>query len=278
MTDEKDLPKIMLAIPTGSIKEYAFLYMLASIRNLYYPVDKLEVHIGFTDRGDALSEQALARLKGLVANAFIPFSVTIHKTKPTEKDIERWGPYCAVIVNLHEMRKVFLDGDAKYFWVLGGDNPPNSGVLRRLLNLNVDVAGALIKQRPTRGRHFDPDGCKDANAIRTVFWVYSWRPEDIRQSTYEPKLKHSLLRSWVEMPPMHLAYFGKEGNVEYGCNFGSGCELVKRKVIEAIGYYLGQGYHSEDIHFGQWANYLEFKTALDPNVVCGHFDPDGRLY
>lgn len=274
-----DLPKIFIAIPTGSIKEYAFLYMLASLRNIYYPPEKLEVHFGFTDRGDGKSGTSLQHLKGLISNAELPFSVTIHTTNPSKTDVERWGPYSAVILNCHKLRTVFLDGEADYWWILGGDNPPGSGTLRRLLDLNVDCAAALIHQRPNRGREFDVDGDKDGRIIKPIFWDYVWRPEDVRnRKDLEPKLKHSLLRSWVEMPPMKLAAVQETREVIKGCNFGSGCELVKREVLESCGYYLGLGYHSEDIAFGQWVNYLGYSTALDPKIICAHFDPDGRLY
>jgi hypothetical protein len=272
-------PKVFVAIPTGSIKEYAFLYMLASIRNIYYPPEKLEVHFGFTDRGDAKSCEALAHLKGLIANAEIPFTVHIHTTNPAPEEVDRWGPYSAVIVNCHILRCVFLDGDADYFWILGGDNPPGSGTLRRLLALEADCCAALIHQRPNRGREFDVDGDKDARSIRPIFWEYVWRPEHVRsRKDLEPQLKHSLLRSWVEMPPMRLAKIQDTKEVIKDCTFGSGCELVKRRVLEDCGYYLGLGYHSEDIAFGQWVGYYGYSTALDPKIICAHFDPDGRLY
>jgi hypothetical protein len=271
-------PKIYVAIPTGSVKEYALLYMMAALRNIYYPHDSIQIHFSITDRKDQASATYIQHVKGIVANSKMPMDFTIHYTTITPQEAERWGPYSAVIKNLHELRKDFLDGDADYFWVLGGDNLPGTGTLKRLLDLNVDVASALIRQRPLRGREFDVDGDKDAKSIRPCFWEYVWQPNDVRnRKDLEPKLKHSLLRSWVEMPPMRLALI-KDNTVFHTCNFGSGCSLVKRKVLESIGYYLGNGYHSEDIHFGQCANFLGFTTALNPAVICAHFDPDGRLY
>lgn len=270
-------PTVYVAVPTGNIKEYASLYMLASLRNIYYPPEKLSINVAITDRGDEKSKGFIKRFRNLVANAEMPFPFHIHVTKPTEQEVKRWGPYCAVIKNLHHLRLDFLDGDADYFWVLGGDNPPESGTLRKLLKLEADVAGALILQRPLRGRQFDPDGDRDANIIKPICWQYVWTPRDVeKRRDLEPKLRHSLLRSWIEMPPMRISVTHNELMRE--CNFGSGCSLAKRTVMEHIGYYLGNGYHSEDIHFGQWANFLGFTTCLDPNTRCRHFDPDGRLY
>jgi hypothetical protein len=277
---EEELPKVYVGIPTGPIKEYASLYMLASLRNIYYPKDKLEINIGITDFNDSQSHQYRARFTALLENALMPFPTNIHMTTSTLQEQERWGPYHAVIKNLHELRKDFLDkNEFEYFWLLGGDNPPSSGILRRLLALNVDYAGALISQRPTRGRKFDPDGDKDARSFLPIFWQYLLTPKEIRKRTdLEPKLRQSFLRAFTEMPYMALMQIDRSKGAIHCCNFGSGCVLIKRRLFEHIGYVLGKGYHSEDLHFGQWANLLEFETALDPNIRCAHFDPDGRLY
>lgn len=235
--------------------------------------------MAITDRGDTASKEYIQHMRGLVENSKMPMEFNIHVTKPTQQEIDRWGPYVAVIKNLHVLRQDFLMKGFDYFWCIGGDNPVGTGTLRRLLELDVDVAGALIRQRPNRGREFDIDGDRDAKSIRPMFWEYVWTPEDVRKrKDLEPKLKENLLNAWVEMPPMKLKWLTDKDKTLYGCNFGSGCELVRREVLECIGYYLGMGYHSEDIHFGQWANFLGFRTALNPKVMCAHFDPDGRLY
>jgi hypothetical protein len=72
-------------------------------------------------------------------------------TAPDKEEFAKWGTYALVIANLHELRLKFLDSDADYFWVLGGDNfPLDRHMLKKLLKMKADVASPIIAYRPSR--------------------------------------------------------------------------------------------------------------------------------
>jgi len=270
-------PKVFVAIPTGSIKEYSLLYMLACLRNLDYNHDNLVVWFAVTMRYPD-DESYYTRLKNLVGNAALKFEVNILRVRPKLEEKERWGQYYAVICNLHELRKIFLDGDCDYFWLLGGDNPPPRQTLKRLLKADADVASAMIYQRPHRGRELDVNANVAKDKPYPMFWMYKWTLDDIERPDFEPVLKEELRKMWINIP-MFKAVETTQRFVVRNVSFGSGCSLSKRRVQEYVGYYLGEaGYASEDLTYMQYVNALGFSSALDTGVHCLHFDPDGRIY
>ena len=248
--------------------------MLASLRNIDYPPNKIKLVVAVTDRGDSESNRFTIEVINLMDNAMLDFSFEILKVKSSKEDMERWGQYYAVIMNLHRVRKIFLDApEFQYLWLLGGDNPPPRSALKRLLALKADVASGIINQRPNRDRFENKGG-----QVYPVFWEYVWTMRDLeKRKDLEPQLKEELRRAWIQIAFMLLAK-GKLKTVYRGVNFGSGCSLIKRKVLEYAGYYLGAGYHSEDIHFLQYVNAMGFKTALDTGIHIPHFDPNGDIY
>jgi len=271
-------PKIFIAIPTGAGKEYAALLMLASLRNLDYPPEQLVVWFAVTMRY-AVDEAYYTRLRNLVCNANLPFEVNLRRVRPAEEEKERWGQYYAVICNLHELRKIFLDGDCTHFWLLGGDNPPPRNMLRGLLDMDADVASPMIYQRPERGREMDVDDSYPRDKPYPMFWIYHWRLEDMeKRRDLEPKLKEALRAMWLNIPMIKLIVTEKK-LVAHGVSFGSGCSLSKRRVQEYAGYYLGEaGYCSEDLTYLQHVNAYGFDTAMNTALRCSHFDPDGRIF
>lgn len=266
-------PFIYLAIPTGAPKFYAIHRMIADIRNLDYPQDRLYVSFAVTDRGRSEDEAFYQCVCALMEHAHWKGPWQVLRVTASEEEMERWGQYYAVITNLHTMRKQFLDGDWEYFWVLGGDNPPKRDTLKRLLALDVDVGSAIINQRPMRGALL-----MGRDDVYPVFWKYVFTPKDVRpRLDLHPLVREAILQAWVQLAFMELVK-GEQNTVYHNVCFGSGCSLVKRRVLEYCGYYLGAGYHSEDIHFAHHASLYGFDTAVDTRTHCPHFDPNGSIY
>lgn len=268
------LPSIYVGIPTGDNKEYAVLYMLASLRNLDYPPKKLSVNWAVTHLGNQQSEEYLKRLRTLCEAANFPCEVKVHATYPVMADMMRWGPYFAVIMNLHLLRLDFLQSDCEYFWLLGGDNPPFRSTLRRLLKVKADVASAMLYQRYARKKFWK----EDMKKRYPVYWGRAWELEHLDELDLEPVLRDELRTAWLEFMFLDVPDL-PEGQVIRNSVFGSGCSLIKREVLEYTGYVLGSGgTQSEDLHFCQLAKLRGFDLAIDTSAVCIHFDPDGKVY
>jgi len=268
---------VFVTVPTGTVKEYSVLYMLAALRNLDYPPDKLTVWFAVTIRYP-VDEAYYSRLRNLVCNANLPFDVNIRRVRPTEEEKERWGQYYAIICNMHELRKIFLVGDWDYLWLLGGDNPPPRHTLKRLLKLDADVASAMVYQRPYRGRRYDVEDSIGKDKPYPMFWMYKWTLDELDRADLEPALKEELRKLWINLP-MFKAVETTQKFIVRGVSFGSGCSLSTRRVQEYVGYYLAKaGYSSEDLTYMQYVNALGFTSALDTGVHCLHFDPDGRIF
>ena len=267
-----------MAVPTGAVKEYAILYMLASLRNLDIEPHTLEAWFAVTMR-HPVDEAFHKRLQRLIRNANMPFQVNTLKVRPTEEEKLRWGQYYAVICNLHELRKIFLDGDYTHFWLLGGDNPPPRHALKRLLALKADVASAMVMQRPERGRELDAKAASvPKDKPYPMYWCYKWTLKDIERKDLEPELKEALRKLWINIPMFRTIETTQKFTAR-GVSFGSGCSLSTRRVQEYLGYYLGDaGYASEDIMFMQYVYAYGFEGAIDTGVHCLHFDPDGRIF
>jgi len=217
----------------------------------------------------------MMRAKTLINCANFPNDVIILKTELTSYDFNRWSQYMAVIKNLHEARKLFLDGDWQYFWLLGGDNPVPRHMLKKLLETDADVVSAIINQRPHRGFGVFED---NPGAIYPVFWHQTLMPEEIRKRRdLDPRIRIAILQAWINLCYYDLVQ-APSGKTYRKVAFGSGCSLIKRRVMEYCGYYLDGGYHSEDIAFSQYATFCGFDLALDTSLHCLHFDPNGLIY
>lgn len=275
-----DYPKVFIAIPTGAIKEYAALYMLASLKNIDYPNDKLSINIAVTTRKDNKHDLGYTkRLQALIDNAKISFTVTVTNVYPTKNEMERWGQYYAVICNLHELRKQFLDSDNEYFWVLGGDNPPPRHCLKNLLKIGADVNSAAVWQRPNRAKQYHIKGAPVNPEAEPIYFVHLWRMEDVqKRKDLDPRLKEALRKCLINLPMIQQITTDRNLTI-YNVSFGSGCSLSKREVIEHVGYYLTEAaYCSEDLSFIQWSQTLGFNNGLNLGLHCGHFDANGVLY
>ena len=251
--------------------------MLASLRNVDYPKTRLSINFAVTDFKNSESAQYIERLKNLLGNANLKCETTIQTTQPTMDDFDRWGPYYAVILNTHALRVKFLTGKASYFWLLGGDNPPPRGTLKKLLKVNADITSGCINQREKQCKKFDVE---TSPTLRyPIYWRYIWTMKDLEEHHLEPKLKNMMRQSWLEFMFLDAPPREASEHVIRECVFGSGCSLIKREVLEYIGYALGSGgTHSEDLHFCSHANLRGFETALDLDAQCLHFDEDGKVY
>ena len=67
-------------------------------------------------------------------------------------------------------------------------------------------------------------------------------------------------------------------NSSHRCS-GTGCTLIKRPVLENLGFYLPESkYHSEDINFFTHAYLNGYTTKCDTAFHIAHFDADGVVY
>ena len=268
----KPKPNVYIGVPTGWSKEYSILYMLASLRNLDYPADRLRLTFACTlIEGHPNFSMYHERLVQLVEAANMPFTTRVITTTLTDKDLDRWGSYMGVIRNLHALRLDFFKKRVdpwRYFWVLGGDNPPPRDLLCKMMKCKSDVVSALIRQRPV--------ACAKGTVYGDpypVIWSHHWKLKDIPRDL-EPVNREELRRAWRE-----FAFLKRwDGKTFNDVVFGSGCSLIKREVLECQGYTLGYaGNHSEDLHFCQMAMIHGFHTEVIEDW-CPHFDPDGKIY
>ena len=115
--------------------------------------------------------------------------------------------------------------------------------------------------------------------IYPVYWQYIWTMKDLDTLNLEPRLHDALRTAWTDFMFLGATSPPTPNKVIRHVVFGSGCSLIKRHVLEYIGYVLGSGgTHSEDLHFCSLANVRGYDTALGLEVRCTHFDADGRVY
>jgi hypothetical protein len=252
--------------------------MLASLRNIDYPKSKLSINFAVTDFQNAESAQFIEHLKSLLSAGHFNCETSIQTTQPSMDDYERWGPYYAVILNTHALRLSFLRGKYDYFWLLGGDNPPPRGTLKKLLGTDADLTSGCINQREKQCKKFEME---TSPTLRyPIYWRYIWTPKDLEDDpSLEPKLKSMLRQAWLEFSFLDTPPQKPDEHVIRNCVFGSGCSLIKREVLEYVGYALGSGgTHSEDLHFCNHVNLRGFDVALNLDAPCLHFDEDGKVY
>jgi hypothetical protein len=245
--------------------------MLASLRNLDYPPDKVKLTFAVTCiKGHGESVAYRDKLKMLLVSANMPYETTVIETWPTPEEFQRWGPYFGVICNLHALRLDFLrQTEYQYFWLLGGDNPPPRNTLKKLTRTRGDVVSAVINQRPLKS---------DSGKAIPVVWSRHWMLHDIPHGL-EPELREELRTAWREFAFLKQVTLPKSRQVLHHMSFGSGCSLISREVLEYSGYVLGYGAtHSEDLHFCQNLELLGFDAKVNLDAGCMHFDSDGKVY
>jgi len=169
---------------------------------------------------------------------------------------------------------VFLDSDADYFLSLGGDNPPPRDAVKRLMKLDADVASGICYQRPSQAQAWK-------EPVFPLVYEYTWKLDELPDDL-EDDVRREFETAWLNstlMVPLHTNPEWLKLETVRGYTGGTGCVLIRRKVLERIGFSLPPlGYHSEDIHFFNKANYRGFTTAWDLKLHVRHLDPDGSAY
>jgi len=265
---ETPCPKVYVAIPTGPPKDYALLTVFAALERLQY--DNVEVHLAVTRYADGSGDWFLDRVKLLSTQINMP--ITIHPTQ-VEKPVDEPVPFLAVLRNFRRLRHVFLDGDCPYFLSLGGDNPPPHQTIQRLLALDADVASGICYQRPGRGQA--------QHGVYPLAWTYTWTLDELPPDL-EEDVRKQFVTAWMNstlLLPVNIDLDWQRQNVLEYYSGGTGCTLIRRRVLERCGFELPvQCYHSEDMHFFNKANLRGFTTKCDLTFHVPHMAPEGESF
>jgi hypothetical protein len=273
----------MAAVPLGWTKEYAILYMLASLANVDYPTDKFKIVLAISDRDDPESKEFLDRVRNLVTYANIPFETEVIFTHPSGQEEHDWDTYRWIIHNLKELRSICLNSDCDYMWILGGDNPPLRGALKRLLALNSDIASALNNQRPSKSWY----NRKSFPLVYRHKWILKDLDKrclhngDVKPQYLNEVQKQELTKAWLNLG--FLTAISDERNwrshkILRNVIFGDGCCLINRKALEKIDYEVLHSYMSYDMMYAQRALAMGLSTAVDMKLVCPHLHYEGEAY
>ena len=271
---EQTFPKVFVGIPIGPSKLYSTYIMIAALTNLDY--SNLEIHWAVTGGDDhPIFQDYLDRLTQLCGAVKWNEGVTnhIHYVKLTPQ--ERNTNYVPILKNKTVLRDLFLDSDAEYFLLLGGDNPPPRNAIKRLMEIEADVSIGVCYQRPS---------VDNKCGVYPLVWRYMWMLNDLDKfKDLEPKNLEELRYAWLNCPSMINVYYDPEWKNEktvYDITGGDGCALIKRRVLEMIdwGVMPTKAYHSEDIHFMTLAIWHGFRTAVATDLHIPHFHSDGMCY
>lgn len=266
-------PKVFIGIPTGAPKLYSTYYMLAALANLDYKNVELHWAVTGVDEYPAYLDFH-GRLTKLMGATKFPdtWSTHIHWVKLSKE--EQRMQYKPILANKTVLRDSFLDSDAEYFLLLGGDNPPQRKAIKRLLEVDADVSMGTCYQRP---------GVDKSCGVYPLVWRFMWMPRELEGLKIDPRNKRELIEAWYMLPTLI--------NICYDFNWkrkrqinevvgGDGCALIKRKVLERIDWGLmpPMAYNSEDIHFMTTALYNGFTTACATDLHVPHLAEDGMMY
>jgi hypothetical protein len=149
-------------------------------------------------------------------------------------------------------RELFLGGDDEAMLIIESDIIPPPDTLKRLRDLNADLAYGVYCFRTERR----------ARRAINIFNRYKPWPEVTRNEGESLSTKGAELR-------MAIA-----NGVTECSGAGFGCVLIKRNVIEEIEFRLEDTGHC-DTYFTRDAYRAGYKIMADMNLVCGHVDTDG---
>jgi hypothetical protein len=264
------LPKVFIGIPTGCVKLYSTYYMIASLANINYP--NVELHWAvtgaaddprFSDFRDRLTKlcEAVKWQEG--------WSNTIHYVPLTKK--QRLYSYGPILENKTVLRNAFLDSDAEYFLLLGGDNPPPRDAITLLMMTGADVAMGTCYQRPGRSNL----------GTFPLVWRYLVRLDEIEKLDVDGVNKQQMRMNWLTSPPIiNVSYDPDftEQSIEWHVCGGDGCALIKRRVLETIDWGVtppDSAACSEDMYFMTQALYYGYSTACLPKLHIAHMSESG---
>jgi len=295
-------PKVFIGIPTGPSKLYSTYYMVAALANLDY--SNVEIHWAVTGGYDSKVfgdyKRRLTKLMEAVKWSdtvkwhvhYVPLDYKRRLTKLMEavkwSDTVKWHVhyvplskkqrftnYQPILQNKVVLRDAFLDGDAEYFMLCGGDNPPPRNSIKRLLRVGADVSIGVCYQRPNVDKR-----C----GVYPLVWYYAWMPRELeKHRDLHPLVLEQLRLAWLHCPAMINLSFNpnwRRRKTVWNITGGDGCALIRRAVLEMVdwGVTPDNAYHSEDIHFMTLALWHGFTTAAATDLHIPHFDPDGVAY
>lgn len=263
-------PLVFIGIPIGPSKLYSTPYMVASLANLNYP--NVELHWAVTGaHDDPRFEDYRQRLTKFCEATKWPESWkhTIHYVPLTKE--QRLKSYCPILENKTVLRNAFLDSDAEYFLLLGGDNPPPRDAILKLMATDADVAMGTCYQRP---------GVTDLGVYPLV-WRYMVLLSEIEALTVDEVNKQQMRMNWLTSPSViNASYdpdFTKQDILWSVCG-GDGCALIKRRVLETIDWGVtppDSAACSEDMYFMTQALYYGYSTCCLPKMHVAHMSDNG---
>lgn len=266
---------MFIGIPSGPTKLYSTYSMVAMLANLDY--ENMEIHWACTGgEEDPSFLEFKNRVTQLMDAVKWPETVEWHIHYVMLTPRERATQYIPILRNKELLRDVFLDSDAEYFLFLGGDNPPPRAAVKRLMEVDADVAIAVCYQRP--------DIDQENNAVYPLVWRYVWLPSDIEKlEDIDPRNMEQLRLAWFQCPTLLNLSFDsgwKRRKTIWSITGGDGCALIKRRVLEMIDWGIPplEAYHSEDLHFQSQAIWYGFSTACATDLHCPHMSPNGKFY
>ena len=265
--------KVFVGIATGAPKLYSTYYMIAALANLDY--NNLEVHwavTGCEEKGYDEFRQRLQQLIGAVAWSQ-GVTHTIHYVQLTKEERNRsYGP---ILKNKGVLRDIFLDGDAEYFLLLGGDNPPPRNAIRRLIAVDRGVVMGTCYQRPGQ----DP-----ACGVYPLVWRNLWFTRELeKHPELDDENRDQIMQSWLSAPVLVNVCYDpkwKSRGIIYNVVGGDGCALIQRKVLERIDWSTVplETYNSEDMYFMAQSIYYGFGTAVLTDLHIPHHHQSGLVF
>lgn len=264
--------KVFIGIPTGYPKLYSTYYMIAALANLDY--NNLEIHwavTGCDEKGyDEFRQRLVKLIEGVAWKQGVSNHIHYVYLKPEEKN-HSYGP---ILKNKTVLRDLFLDSEAEYFLLLGGDNPPPRNAIRYLQKLNADVAMGTCYQRP---------GQDTKCGVYPLVWRFVWMPKDLEGLNVDADNLAQMRMSWLNCPLLiNICYDPqwKQRKVIWNVAGGDGCALIKRPVLERIdwGVVPPEVYNSEDIYFMTEALHYGFSTACASKLHVPHMHESGMVF
>jgi hypothetical protein len=267
---QPQLPKVFIGIPIGPPKLYSTYYMIASLANLNYP--NVELHWAVTGAvDDSRFSDYRDRLTKLCSAVKWPEGWNNHihyVTLTKERRLQNYGP---ILENKTVLRNAFLDSDADYFLLLGGDNPPPRDAVKALMSVDADVAMGTCYQRPEATNL----------GVYPLVWRFLVKLEEIDALDIDEVNKLQMRMNWLTSPSVvNVSYdpdFTKQ-NVEWYVCGGDGCALIKRRVLETIDWGVvppDSAACSEDMYFMTQALYYGYTTACLPKLHIAHMSESG---
>ena len=231
----KYAPKILIGVPTYEGKNYCLAQFLDNINNLSYPKDRIELF--FADNSKDNTNALMINKK--------------YNIKCFWKDYSDMSLFEKMADSHNQIKRYFLDSEAKYLLHLESDVFPPKDVIEQLLWARKPIVNAMYQL-------FDA----------------AQRQPCIKLTSYMDKFS----RVFVTPRSLDVCYhYWLEGAVQPVFIAGIGCSLMKRKVMQNFSFrhdttntenYPPDSYFAEDLRAKGVQNYLH------TGVVCFHWNKE----